>query len=351
MARQRIISGEEQQEEELVNLTLRPRTLAEYDVGQRELIESLSISIRAAKQRGEPLEHVLFDGPPGLGKTTLAHIIAHEMGVGITCTSGPALERAADLIGILTNLEQGEVLFIDEAHRLPRVVEEFLYPAMEDFRVDFVVDRGPYAKTIKLPLKRFTIVGATTRVGLLTPALRERFGIFHHLDFYTPEQLTKIITRAAGILGIELSQGGAEEIARRSRGTARVANRLLRRARDFAQVKRDGKIDQATADAALRAMGVDQEGLDNLDRKYVTTIIEYYQGGPVGIEAIAATLNEEVDTLSDVVEPYLLKTGFVTRTRQGRCATRRTYQHLKLKPPPTTTQAALPLAEDEEACA
>ncbi|MFQ6131958.1 MAG: Holliday junction branch migration DNA helicase RuvB, partial [Armatimonadota bacterium] len=341
MPRERIVSGEEQRDEEQVNLSLRPRTLAEYDVGQRELIDSLSVSIRAAKQRGEPLEHVLFDGPPGLGKTTLAHIIANEMEVGITTTSGPALERAADLIGILTNLEQGEVLFIDEAHRLPRVVEEFLYPAMEDFRVDFVVDRGPYAKTIKLPLKRFTIVGATTRVGLLTPPLRERFGIFHHLDFYTPEQLTRIITRAAGLLEIELTKGGAQEIARRARGTARVANRLLRRSRDFAQVKRDGRIDKATADAALRAMGVDEEGLDNLDRKYLATIIEYYGGGPVGIEAIAATLNEEVDTLSDVVEPYLLKRGFVTRTRQGRCATHRTYGHLDLTPPAEATQVAL----------
>jgi Holliday junction DNA helicase RuvB len=344
MPRERVVGGEEQESEDLATLALRPRTLDEYDVGQGQLVENLRISIRAAKQRGEPLEHVLFDGPPGLGKTTLAHIIANEMGAGITHTSGPALERAADLIGILTNLDQGDVLFIDEAHRLPRVVEEFLYPAMEDFRVDFVVDKGPYAKTIKLPLKRFTLVGATTRAGSLTPPLRERFGIFHHLDFYTPEQLTKIALRAARILEIKIDQAGAEELAARSRGTARIANRLLRRVRDYAQVKYDGAISRPVADEALRQLGVDEQGLDNLDRKYLQTIIDYYHGGPVGIEAVAATLNEDVDTLSDVVEPYLLKIGFVIRTRSGRCATHRAYGHLGVAAPAKVAeQAELPI--------
>jgi Holliday junction DNA helicase RuvB len=342
MARERIIGPEPGPAEDHHSLALRPRTLDEYDVGQRELIDSLRISIHAAKKRDEPLEHVLFDGPPGLGKTTLAHIIAHEMATSIVTTSGPALERPADLIGILTNLEQGDVLFIDELHRLGNPVEEFLYPAMEDFHIDFVVDRGPYAKTIKLPLKRFTVVGATTRAGLLTPPLRERFGIFHHLDFYTPEQLTKIIERDATILAIHLGEGAAAEVARRSRGTARVAKRLLRRVRDYAEVKGDGTITLEFANLALRSLGVDQQGLDDLDRKYLRTIMEYYKGGPVGIEALAATLNQEDDTLTDVVEPFLLKIGFVARTRQGRCATERAYKHLRLRPP-ETGQPTLPI--------
>jgi Holliday junction DNA helicase RuvB len=343
----RIITGEERPEDEDHSLALRPRTLAEYDVGQRELVDNLSLSIEAAKRRNEPLEHVLFDGPPGLGKTTLAHIIANEMEVDITTTSGPALERPYDLVGILTNLKQGDVLFIDEAHRLSSVVEEYLYPAMEDFHIDFIVDKGPYAKTIKVGLKRFTLVGATTRAGLLTPPLRERFGIFHHLDFYDPEQLTLIVQRSASLLGVGMDDSGSLEIARRARGTPRVANRLLRRARDYAEVKADGKITRKVADAALNGLGVDGKGLDPQDRKYLRTIIEYYAGGPVGVEALAATLNLEVDTLTDVVEPFLLKIGFVTRTRQGRCATSRSYAHLGLIPPIVGEQPSLPLGEDE----
>ncbi len=346
MTTERIVSGEERPEDEDRSLALRPRTLADYDVGQRELVDNLSLSIEAAKRRKEPLEHVLFDGPPGLGKTTLAHIIANEMAVDITTTSGPALERPGDLVGILTNLKHGDVLFIDEAHRLSNVIEEYLYPAMEDFHIDFIVDKGPYAKTIKLPLQRFTIVGATTRAGLLTPPLRERFGIFHHLDFYTPEQLELIVQRSASMLGVRIDSGGGVEIARRARGTPRVANRLLRRARDYAEVKGDGNITRRAADAALNGLGVDKEGLDPQDRKYLRTIIEYYAGGPVGVEAVAATLNQEVDTLTDVVEPFLLKIGFVTRTRAGRCATSRAYEHLSLAPPRATEQPALPLDED-----
>lgn len=346
MTTERIVSGEERPEDEDRSLALRPRTLADYDVGQRELVDNLSLSIEAAKRRKEPLEHVLFDGPPGLGKTTLAHIIANEMEVDITTTSGPALERPGDLVGILTNLNHGDVLFIDEAHRLSNVIEEYLYPAMEDFHIDFIVDKGPYAKTIKLPLQRFTIVGATTRAGLLTPPLRERFGIFHHLDFYAPEQLELIVQRSASMLGVRIDSGGGVEIARRARGTPRVANRLLRRARDYAEVKGDGNITRRAADAALNGLGVDKEGLDPQDRKYLRTIIEYYAGGPVGVEAIAATLNQEVDTLTDVVEPFLLKIGFVTRTRAGRCATSRAYEHLGLAPPRATEQPPLPLDED-----
>ena len=346
MTTERIVSGEERPEDEDRSLALRPRTLADYDVGQRELVDNLSLSIEAAKRRKEPLEHVLFDGPPGLGKTTLAHIIANEMAVDITTTSGPALERPGDLVGILTNLNHGDVLFIDEAHRLSNVIEEYLYPAMEDFHIDFIVDKGPYAKTIKLPLQRFTIVGATTRAGLLTPPLRERFGIFHHLDFYAPEQLELIVQRSASMLGVRIDSGGGVEIARRARGTPRVANRLLRRARDYAEVKGDGNITRRAADAALNGLGVDKEGLDPQDRKYLRTIIEYYAGGPVGVEAVAATLNQEVDTLTDVVEPFLLKIGFVTRTRAGRCATRRAYEHLGLAPPRATEQPPLPLDED-----
>ena len=345
MATERIITGKRLAEDEAAGLSLRPKTLGEYDVGQRELVDNLRLTIEAARRRKEPLEHVLFDGPPGLGKTTLAHIIANEMGVDITTTSGPALERPGDLVGILTNLKQGDVLFIDEAHRLSNVVEEYLYPAMEDFHIDFVVDKGPYAKTIKLPLQRFTVVGATTRAGLLTAPLRGRFGIYHHLDFYSPEQLKRIVQRSARVLGVQIDAGGGSEIARRARGTPRVANRLLRRARDYAEVKADGHITQGVADAALKALGVDKEGLDNQDRKYLRTIIEYYDGGPVGIEALAATLNQEVDTLTDVVEPFLLKIGFVTRTRAGRCATSRAYEHLGLSAPSATEQPPLPLDE------
>ena len=343
---ERIVSGQPQDEDEGLGLALRPRTLEEYDVGQRRLVDSLRVSIDAARGRGDVLEHVLFDGPPGLGKTTLAHIIANEMAGKLHQTSGPALERASDLVGILTNLERGDIFFIDEIHRLPRVVEEYLYSAMEDFRIDFVVDRGPYAKTIPLDLAPFTLVGATTRAGLLTPPMRNRFGMFHHLEFYTPEQLEKIVSRSAALLEVELDEAGARQIARRSRGTARVVNRLLRRVRDFAEVKADGRIAEEVGCDALEALGVDEDGLDELDRKYLRAIIDYYEGGPAGVNALAAALGEESDTLEDVVEPYLLKIGFVIRTSRGRIATQRAYDHLGIDgpaPQPPSAQENLPL--------
>lgn len=326
--RKRVIGPEKQADDHEVRLADRPTTLDDYDVGQRELVDGLRISIQAAQARGEPLEHILFDGPPGLGKTTLAYIIANEMGVKLHQTSGPALERAADLVGILTSLEEGQVLFIDEVHRLPSVVEEFLYPAMESFRVDFILDRGAYARTVKLDLKHFTLVGATTRSGLLTAPLRERFGIFHHLDFYTVEQLQRIVDRSARVLNLQIDEAGAREIAGRSRGTARIAKRLLRRVRDYATVKGDGAITRATAGEALRALGVDEIGLDPQDRRYLLAIIEVYKGGPVGVNAVAATLNVEQDTLEDVVEPFLLKAGLIRRRPRGREATEKAYEHL-----------------------
>jgi len=329
----RIISGKSLcPEDEAFGWSLRPGRLSEY-IGQRAVVEKLSIAIEAALGRGEPLEHVLFHGPPGLGKTTLAHIISAEMGSRLVCASGPSLQRAADLMGILTNLERGDVLFIDEIHRLAAAVEEFMYPAMEDFKVDFVVDKGMYAKTINVPLQPFTLVGATTRAGLVTAPLRERFGISHHLDFYPPEEIARVIARSARLLEIEIDEAAVETLSARSRGTPRTANRLLRRVRDYAQVRADGKIDAAVGEAALKVEGVDEAGLDELDRKFLRTIIEYYNGGPVGIEAIAATLNEEADTLVDVVEPYLLKIGFINRTRRGRCVTPRACRRLGVDPP------------------
>jgi Holliday junction DNA helicase RuvB len=328
--REKIISQQEAEEEKILNISLRPASMKDF-IGQKELVENLNISIAAAKKRNEPLEHVLFSGPPGLGKTTLAHIISHEMGTKITATSGPAIERAGDLIGILTNLEKGDILFIDEIHRLSRTVEEFLYPAMENFQIDFVIDKGPYAKTIKFNLKHFSLIGATTRSGLLTAPLRGRFGIFHHLDFYQPEELVSILKRSAHLLGAKLDKEAALEIARRSRGTPRIANRLLRRVRDFAQVKEKEIITRDIVDSALSAQGIDNGGLDAVDRKVLNVIIDYYNGGPVGIEALAASLNEEADTIVDVVEPFLLKIGFLKRTQRGREATSLAYQHLGKK--------------------
>ncbi|MGH7375295.1 MAG: Holliday junction branch migration DNA helicase RuvB [Candidatus Rokuibacteriota bacterium] len=314
-------------EETQVERQLRPQRLHEY-VGQRAAVESLRVSVEAARQRGEPLDHVLLSGPPGLGKTTLAAIMANEMGATMVTTAGPSLERGADLMGILTNLAERDVLFIDEIHRLPRVVEELLYPAMEDFSVNFVMDKGLNARTMRIPLRPFTMVGATTRPGMLSSPLRERFGIFHHLDFYSGEELSAIIRRSASILGASLGVGGAEAIAQRARGTPRIANRLLRRVRDYAQVKADGTVTAEIARRGLDQEGVDEAGLDRLDRRFLIAIIEQYKGGPVGLEAIAATINDEAETLAEVVEPFLLKIGYVVRSPNGRKATPAAYAHL-----------------------
>ncbi len=311
-------------------LSLRPRKLEDY-VGQQEVVDTLKIAIQAARQRQEPLDHVLFHGPPGLGKTTLAHIIANEMEVKLTVTSGPALEKGGDLLGILTHLEEGDVLFIDEIHRTPKAVEEFLYPAMEDFAVDFVFDKGIHARSHRYRLNRFTLVGATTRVGLLSAPLRDRFGLFRSLDFYGLDDLVQIIKRSARLLDISIDEQGAASLAKRSRGTPRIVNRLLKRVRDYAQVRADGRITRQTVEAALKLEGVDSLGLTRLDRRYLRTIIDFYNGGPVGIEAIAATLQEETDTLVDVVEPYLLKIGMVIRSSSGRKASVAAYNHLGIK--------------------
>lgn len=338
MPRERLVSPDLiSKEEESFNRSLRPPTLDEY-VGQKKVVEKLSIALQAARQRGEPLEHVLLYGPPGLGKTTLAYIIGNAMGSRITTTAGPALERTGDLLGILTNLGEGDILFIDEVHRLPINIEEFLYPAMEDFKVDFVVDKGPYARTVPYHLKKFTLIGATTRAGSLSAPLRNRFGLFYHLDFYTVDELRQIVLRSARILGVQIGEAGAAEIARRARGTPRIANRLLRRVRDFAEVKAAGEITPAIARDALKLEGVDEEGLDDLDRNFLSTIIRLYNGGPVGVEALSATLNEEVDTLVDMVEPYLLQQGFISRTKSGRKANEPAYKLLKLTPPPDAPQ-------------
>lgn len=309
---------------------LRPKRLSEY-IGQTRIVESLSIAIKAAKNRKEPLDHILLHGPPGLGKTTLAHIIAAEMGVRIIHTSGPALEKGGDLISILTHLEKEEVLFIDEMHRLPKVVEEFLYPAMEDFAVDVIFDRGMGARSYRSRLEQFTLVGATTRAGLLSAPLRERFGILREIGFYQIEDLCQVVKRSASILKVPIDEEGALEIAQRSRGTPRIANRILRRVRDFAQVRAKGIITRDVTKEALELEGIDHIGLMNLDRKYLQTVIHYYKGGPVGLEAIAATLQEESDTLVDMVEPFLLKIGFLNRTSAGRKATERAYQHLEVE--------------------
>ena len=323
-----LLSGKQQpvdQESEI--LSLRPERLADY-VGQTEIVETLKIAIEAARMRNEPIDHILFHGPPGLGKTTLAHIIAKELGGNITITSGPALEKGGDLIGILTHLEEGDILFVDEIHRTPKTVEEFLYPAMEDFAIDFVFDKGIHARSHRYRLNRFALVGATTRVGLLSAPLRDRFGIFRSLDFYSQNDLIKITARSAAILKVEIDQDASAELARRSRGTPRIVNRLLKRVRDFALVRADGNITEEVVQAALSLEGVDEKGLTDLDRRYLKTIIDYYHGGPVGIEAIAATLQEETDTLVDVVEPFLLKIGLLIRTSSGRKASESAFRHL-----------------------
>jgi len=318
---------------------LRPRTFEEY-VGQEQAVASLRVSVEAAKLRRECVDHVLLYGPPGLGKTTLAGIIANEMGTTLVTTSGPAIERGGDLMGILTNLGEHDVLFIDEVHRLPRPVEELLYPAMEDFAVNFVIDKGMHARALKYALRPFTLVAATTRPGMLSAPLRERFGIFHHLDFYSESELARIVMRSAVILEAKIAPDGAGEIAHRARGTPRIANRLLRRVRDYAQVKGDGVVTEAIARGALDSEGVDVRGLDRLDRRFLTAIIDHYGGGPVGLEAIAATINDEAETLSEMVEPYLLKIGFVVRTPNGRRVTREAYLHLGKRPPAAATGQA-----------
>ncbi len=310
--------------------SLRPKVLSEY-IGQEKAKENLRIFIKAALERGDSLDHVLLHGPPGLGKTTLAGVIANEMGVNMRVTSGPTIEKPGDLAAILTNLQEGDILFVDEIHRLNRTVEEILYPSMEDFVIDIIIGKGPSANSIRLDLPRFTLIGATTRSGQLSGPLRDRFGINLRLELYTPEELKKIILRSADILDAPIEPGGAYEIAKRSRGTPRIANRLLRRVRDYAQVTADGVITETIADRALTSLEVDHMGLDSLDRRMLRGIIEYYGGGPVGLDALAATINEEPVTLEDVYEPYLLQQGFLIRTRQGRCVTQKTYQHLGLK--------------------
>ncbi|MCM8788042.1 MAG: Holliday junction branch migration DNA helicase RuvB [Candidatus Omnitrophica bacterium] len=317
----------ENEEEKIINLSLRPQNLNEF-IGQRNIIDSLSIAISAAKKRNEPLEHLLLSGPPGLGKTSLAYCIAKEMQTKLTSTSGPAIERAGDLVGILTNLEKGDILFIDEIHRISKVVEEFLYPAMENFQIDFVIDKGPYAKSVKFNLKPFTLIGATTRKGLLSGPLRGRFGLFFDFDFYQPQDLACIIKRSAKLLDVEIDDESADEIASRSRGTPRLCNRLLRRVRDYVQVLGKGFIDLEITHKALEQVRIDSQGLDELDRRYLRTIIDLHQGGPVGIEAISASLGEDKGTLEDVVEPYLLAKGFIIRTPRGRLATELAYKHL-----------------------
>lgn len=326
---ERVVDPQDTLEDEVYGASLRPHSFDEY-VGQEHVVEGLRIAIDAARGRNEPLEHVLFYGPPGLGKTTLAALIARELGANFRPTSGPTLEKPKDLVGVLTSLEHGDVFFVDEIHRLSRVVEEFLYPAMEDFQIDFVVDRGAYAKTLKLPLQRFTLIGATTRAGMLSAPLRERFGIVHHLDYYGIAELERIVRRSATVLAVPIDPDAARSIASRSRGTPRVANRLLRRVRDYAEVRASGHITAEVADEALHREGVDKLGLDRLDRAFLKTIVEQYRGGPAGIAAIAATLTEDAETLEDVVEPFLLKEGFVTRTASGRRATALAYRHLGL---------------------
>lgn len=323
----RLVNASARDEDTEFDFGLRPQTLDEY-VGQEKAKESLRIYIEAAKMRGEALDHVLLYGPPGLGKTTLSAIIANELGVNIRITSGPAIEKQGDLAALLTNLGKNDVLFIDEIHRLSRNIEEILYPAMEDYSLDIIIGKGPAARSIRLPLEKFTLIGATTRAGQLTTPLRDRFGVLLRLELYTPDELVRIIKRSAGILNIDIGADGAAEIAKRSRGTPRIANRLLKRVRDFAQVKGDGRITAEVADRALGMLEIDKLGLDNVDRRMLESIIRFYDGGPVGIDTLAATIGEEAVTIEDVYEPYLIQIGFLNRTQRGRCVTRLAYEHL-----------------------
>jgi Holliday junction DNA helicase RuvB len=327
-----ILTSELNEEEKRYEASLRPQSLAEY-IGQTRIKENLTVYIEAAKQRGDVLDHVIFYGPPGLGKTTLAYIIAREMGVNIKATSGPAIEHPGDLAALLSNLAERDVFFIDEIHRLHPAIEEVLYPAMEDFQLDIIIGQGPSARSIKLALPRFTLIGATTRAGLLTSPLRERFGVINRLDFYKLSELEEIVARSAGMLKVTADASGASEIARRSRGTPRIANRMLKRVRDFAQIKADGKINREVARQALERMEVDEQGLDPMDRKLLLTIIEKFGGGPVGIETVAAAINEERETIEDVYEPFLIQSGFLDRTPRGRTATSLAYEHFKIARP------------------